>query len=112
MFDFLRLCACVSLAGLMVGCGQVTTQTLEGQRYQLSTVYHEPPRSLDSRALDQKAHDLCPVGVTVLSKQADRAGPLGQDDVTCLSGQCDFRLTWEVMCTDIEPQATSIFGET
>ncbi|KUJ71944.1 hypothetical protein AVO41_05695 [Thiomicrospira sp. WB1] len=94
------------------GCATVNSQALSENEYLLTTYYDEPPRTLQSRALTSKAESLCPVGVSVRSRHATKAAEFGKDDVSCVSGNCRYRLTWRVVCTDVVPQESSWFGDT
>lgn len=106
------------LAGVMAaslfltGCASVTSQELGENEFLLTAYYDEPPRDLHSRALASQAEDLCPVGVSVRSRHATKAAELGKNDLACVSGDCRYRLTWRVVCTEIEPQESSWFGDT
>lgn len=99
----------------LVGCSSVQTQVLSNeendQRFVLQEFYHEPPMALESRSLASAADKSCPTGYDVLLRQASKAGELGQNQVQCVSGGCDYVLEWRIVCAEKPEKKFSIFGK-
>jgi len=102
----------IGLTGLvMASCTQIQTTKVAEKTFVLTQPSNEPPLSLSTNRLEDKAWEVCPTGFDVLTKNGYKKGQLGLDHAQCVSGMdCDFTLEWKIKCSIRPREEYSIFG--
>lgn len=101
----------LGLIMLTTACTSVQTEKNDETHYTLQAHYSDPPRNMDSYAMRKQSKEVCPQGYEILTKSAEKSGPLGRDDAQCATSEkCDYTLQWRIVCVDKPEQPFSIFG--
>lgn len=95
---------------LLFSCSSVESKKIAEKSYLLTQYSTEPPISLDTMSLKDKAWEVCPIGFDVITKNAYKKGELGLHHDQCVMENCDFALQWKVVCTIKPKESFSIFG--
>lgn len=97
---------------LLSACAQVEVTELDEDKFLLEQARSGMPTKYKSRAMDKQAKKVCPIGYRPILRQTFAEQEMATHRAQCAIGaNCNFKLQWQIECTDIPDEPFSLFGK-